>query len=137
MTRVGDVIFCEECGKPWGARGHGQADALVDAYHQWWADRWDDDTRGTPHAGDPVPPTGVIQPPENTHAVFVTEASARWLDEIGIDVGVEAGCWYRHPDHDLPAWWAEPRLQPFTSWDCCSLPDDPWDAAGLYEEMVP
>lgn len=54
----------------------------------------------------------------------------------GIDVGVEAGCWYREDDHDLPRWWVEPRLRPFTSWDCCSLPSDPWDAAGLYEEMV-
>ncbi len=136
--KPGAVMYCGECSAPWGAHGHDRDDDLRAAFAEWWADRWADDIRFDDRIPDDTPPPdpGPLPGTVNTYAVHITEASARWLDEIGHEVGVEAPCWLEVGDwSDVPSWWANPRRRPITRWNCCDgLPSDPFDAAGLYDQ---
>lgn len=41
MTRRGYdglVVYCQECGRPWGVLGEGRHDDLLAAFDVWWAE---------------------------------------------------------------------------------------------------
>lgn len=119
------VIKCSECERPWGAilpRAHDDTDILratlklQDAFREWWRERWTDND------GDPVACPSVVMPePTLTSIAFVSEATLRWFDEMGIECAVEGDTWNEIEWADLPAWWVSRRRRFAMRWSCCDL----------------
>jgi len=131
------VVYCQECGNPWGVMAVGEvADAaLRDAFMEMWTERWQessDDPRWTPELPDPNLPL-----PSEVECFWMTEADGAWLcDYIGHEPEVgDLPCWNEYHRGAVPVWWVRRRLRTFTRWDCCNLPNDPADSAGLYEPI--
>lgn len=118
------TIFCNECERPWGVvlpRKHDDTDVLratlelQNSFRVWWAKLWQDN-----EAVGTCPPVEMPEP-ALTSVVYVSEASWRFFDDIGVNCNVEAGSWNEIDWCDLPSWWINRRRRFALRWDCCDL----------------
>lgn len=117
-ARDGTVIWCQECGGPWGVLGEGREADLIAAFDVWWGERCVDEF--WPEVRDVPPPHDDLPTPRVYRVFWVTEADVRWLTDMGHDLEIAgSGCWNVYHRGCVPEWWVARRLRLMTGWDCC------------------
>lgn len=122
----GMVIYCQECGGPWGVLGPDREADLIDAFDVWWAERCVKMT--FPNVVTIPPPHDDLPAPATRQVFWMAEGDGRWLVNIGHEPEVgDLPCWNVYHRGCAPEWWLDGRTRPATTWDCCSglpIPED-------------
>lgn len=110
MNHTDRLVRCQECGAPWGVV---KPSNVVEAARR---------LRTELFAGQDFLVVGRLPVTRRTEVVFVSEASARFLDDIGAwEPWCEGDTYMELTDEPPPEWWCRGRIMPAIRWDCCSI----------------